>query len=85
VTDLNIDVSREYVIKTLLPMAFELTSNEEKRMYKISEDPSRSTIWEWMTCCSLKYKKRTKQFFVDTHESLPNQKYRKEKTARYLK
>ncbi len=85
VTDLNINVAREYVIKTLLPAAFELTSNEEKRVYKISEDPSRSTIWEWMTRCGLKYKKRTKSFFVDTHESLPNRKYRKEQTARYLK
>ncbi len=37
VTDLNINVAREYVIKTLLPTAFELTSNEEKQMYKISE------------------------------------------------
>jgi hypothetical protein len=85
VTDLNINVAREYVISTLLPTAFELTSNEEKQMYKISKDPSRSTIWEWMTHCGLKYKKRTQKFFVDTHESFPNWKYRKERTVRYLK
>ncbi len=32
-----------------------------------------------------KIQERTKKFFVDNHESLMNQKYRKEQTARYLK
>jgi hypothetical protein len=85
VTDLNINVAREYVINTLLPTAFELTSNEEKWMYKISNDPYQSIIWEWMTCCGLKYKKRTKRFFANTHESLPNRNCRKEYTKHYLK
>jgi hypothetical protein len=38
-----------------------------------------------MMCCGLKVKKRTKRFFVDTHESPTTQKYRKEQTARYLR
>ena len=65
VTDLNINVAREYVINTLLPEAFELTSKEEKRMYKISEDPSQSTIWDWMTRCGLK-KRREQRGFLST-------------------
>jgi len=36
-------------------------------------------------CCRLKYKKRTKRFFVDTHESPANRKCRKKQTAHYLK
>jgi hypothetical protein len=49
VTDLNINLASEYAIKTLLPAAFQLTSdnmiNEEviseaKRCYKVSDDSS---------------------------------------------
>jgi hypothetical protein len=49
VTDLNINLAREYVIKTLLPEAFQLTSDnmiteevilEAKRCHKVSDEPS---------------------------------------------
>jgi hypothetical protein len=89
--DLSIDLAREFVIDTLIPEAFPLTENNPEhkdvlqRLYKMSETPSRSTIWEWMTHCGFSYKPRTKRFFVDTHESIPNRKYHKEQTARYLK
>jgi hypothetical protein len=94
-TDLNIDVAREYIIGTLLPEAFPLTISDDnhqesrkdalRRIYMMSETPSRSTVWEWLKHCGFRYKPRTKRFFVDTHESLPNQKYRKDQMARYLK
>ena len=94
VTDLNINLARLYIIKTLLPEAFQLTSNSDetdqqlmskaKQQYKVSDEPSRSTVWDWMVRCGLKYKKRTKRFFVDTHESPANRKNRKEQTARYV-
>ncbi len=72
VTDLNKDNAREYIINTLLPAAFELTvdcdadNHQEsqigalKRLYNVSESPSRSTIWEWLTRGGFKYKKKNK-------------------------
>jgi len=81
VTDLNINLAREYIINTLLPEAFALTSDSEQnedviseamRHYKVSNEPSGSTVWDWMVHFELKYKKRKKRFFVDTHESPAN-------------
>jgi hypothetical protein len=54
-------------------------------LYHLSDNPSRSTIWRWLTCCGFKYKLRTKRFFVDTDESTANRRYCKDQTARYLK
>jgi hypothetical protein len=51
----------------------------------LDETPAHSTIWEWLTWCSFKYKQRRKRFFVDTHASLLNCKYHKEQTSPYLK
>ncbi len=53
------------------------------RLYGLSENPSRSAIWEWMTHRGFSYTKR-KKYFVDTHESKANRYYRKEQTAQYL-
>jgi len=69
-------VAREYIIDHLIPEAIPLTENNSERKillqqaYKLSETPSCSTAWEWMTCCGFSYKPRTKRFFVDTHESI---------------
>ncbi len=55
-TDLNIDVAREYIIDALLPEAFPLTISDDnhqesrkdalRHIYKMSETPSQSTVWE---------------------------------------
>jgi hypothetical protein len=95
-TDLSIDLAREYICDTLILEFFSSSltihdnhqeSHKErlKRLYKLDETPSHSTIWEWLTRCGFKYKQQKKRFFVDTHESLPNCKYWKEQTVRYLK
>ena len=56
-----------------------------RRLYGLIDTPARSTIWEWLVCCGFTYTKRKKRYFVDTHESAANRKYRKEQTARYLR
>lgn len=92
-SDLSVDLAREYVIEQLIPMAYPLTSGFSaidrketlSRVYGLSDNPSKSTIWEWMTRAGFKYGKRKKRYFVDTHESKANRQYRKEQTARYLR
>ena len=56
-----------------------------RRLYGLIDTPARSTIWEWLVRCGFTYTKRKKRYFVDTHESAANRKYRKEQTARYLR
>jgi len=56
-----------------------------RRLYGLIDTPARSTIWEWLVRYGFTYTKRKKRYFVDTHESAANRKYRKEQTARYLR
>ena len=71
------------------PLTSDFTAINRKellsRLYGLSANPSRSTIWEWMTRSGFSYTKRKKRYFVDTHESKANRQYRKEQTARYLR
>ncbi len=90
--ELSIDGAREFVIEQLIPMGFPLTSDFTdadwkemlQRLYGLSDTPAWSTIWEWLVRCGFTYTKRKKRYFVDTHESAANRKYRKEQTSRYL-
>ena len=90
--DLSIDSAKEYVTDHLIPMGFPLTSdfttmdreNLLQKLYGLSSTPVRSAIWEWLVRCGFNYTKRKKRYFVDTHESPANRKYRKEQTSRYL-
>jgi hypothetical protein len=55
--DLTIDMAKEYITDTLIPMAYPLTSkltvNAQKELlcqqYQLSDTPSRSTVWEWQS------------------------------------
>jgi hypothetical protein len=92
-SDLPIDLAKEYVTDVLIPSAYPLTSDFSAddraamllQRYGLSVTPVRSTIWEWLTRCGFTYKPRTKRFFVDSHESKASRKYRKEQCARYLR
>ncbi len=91
--DLSLDLAREYVTETLIETGFPLTNDFTaqhrremlQKTYQLSDSPVRSTIWEWLTCCGFSYKPRRVRFYVDSHESPANRKYRKHQTARYLR
>jgi hypothetical protein len=78
-------MAREWIIEKLIPAAYPLTSeftmDDRKTLllqhYQLSEMPSKSTVWEWLTRSGFRYEGRKKRFFVDTHEAPANRKYRK--------
>jgi hypothetical protein len=92
-SDLSVERVQEFVrddlLPTFIPLTNEMSVDDRKHLleglYGLSDNPSRSTIWRWLKGCGFKYKLRTKRFFVDTHESPANRRYRKDQTARYLK
>jgi len=70
-SDLPIDLAKEYVTDVLIPSAYPLTSDFSAddraamllQRYGLSVTPVRSTIWEWLTRCGFTYKPRTKEIF----------------------
>jgi hypothetical protein len=91
-SDLTVNRVRQFIVEKLFTAAVTLSNGDAAALkaqmlqhYRISETPSNSTVWDWLTRCGFKYQNRTKRFFVDSHESPTNRRYRKEQTARYLK
>jgi hypothetical protein len=68
--NLTIDLAKEYVTETLIPLGFPLTedfSADDRKVflqwtYSLSETPARSTIWEWLTRCGLHTKQGENDF-----------------------
>ena len=68
--DLSIEMAREWIIEKLIPAAYPLTSeftmDDRKTLllqnYQLSETPSKSTVWEWLTRSGFRYEGRKKRF-----------------------